>query len=1664
MGGMASSVAGTLGPIGMVAGAGVVALGALGAASTQAAMKWEDMKTSIGRTTGLDGSNLQDLMDQLQGLRMEFGITGQAASDMVEQAGSIGVGQKKMETGDLKGYKQEILDFTKATAILQGAWGMSAEATSSGIGKMGSVTLGSWNIQRKARGEEEMSWADYAYKVGGVTDNLANAMGSSEEEIVTAMKNSSGAIAKWAPDEKTYGKWEAMASFLIDTGASVGEAGTQIERVSQKMSQNSDDVAKLMGVDQATLSTSLKADFMGTIQSLGQAVAAMPEGSRPDLFKMFGLEGASMIDKVVADITAGTGKLQGAFDLAAKPGNVAKGYENVADNASKQFARIGEAFQVSLEKIGGQLLPIVTDIASGIADAWIAANEKGTALFAKATAADSKYKNTDIVAAAKDFLGIEKLPANEITSAEMGRQTASTYTNFVNAGIKAGNFDPVTGKMKSVGTEAGKAAGGVFGEVFMAAMKDNKVSEAIGSLIYDSAGNKQMSDKEALVGRTIQVLDRDTKSKTYGQMIDYQTGGINSQSTPGSLTENIKKLDTFFGDYTIQKYTRNKKSTWGSGTVSALDESGEVIKAINWQEARGENERGFAKMSKQLEDSLKPVFLDMPKWMSLKKGEMSSTLAGIISDGMIEGFEKDDIGAAIKKLEDLKVKIGPEFDKAGFDDLLNDYKDTYLGIKLKLDTGEIETNLDLWLESKGDLYLKMRSAAKIEPMKADETRLQEHLVALQERSDAGDKNAARVLELVGIAEDKITKGEPGMLGSLVKIQEELSRKDPELLNLVAWQERMFTADAELKGGVVIVGDRVSIVSTDVKTGTTTLKEASFADSSRIIEAINAKSFNNISNITNNWTSSPSMGADVYRASQFGANGVALGGKQVSDWSNWQAPLVTPGSVQPVTSKHSLLNAILSKNYEVPQLAKGAIVKHTPGGTIANIGEAGKDEIVVPMDGLPCILPLVPENLALYNQDTFSARGQTYDAHDMGYNMQALSGSFKTLNECIQPLDHGFFESHGFYNQDPGIFVTKLGPELGKLGVNVATVNAQYQQQIPIQQQQIVTQQQLIPATVALDDSFTYVSDMWWNADTNNRWTIKGGADSYQSSAKRGQANVVISPEAIAAIKVNPFTGQSSWDKYGMDARINAFVAQSNAARGISAVMPSGPHTEPQWAIDASKGIITKQSHGVLNPLAIERDSLTAVNTVRVRYADLVGTELRNTLILSDAAINASAASGQYCEAMSQQGIMIEETARKAEKNGQFFKSYIGPTKDYEAAKAYFASETVPAIKDNTKTLDYFGNRITTLDGTVANLDTTLKTVAPSKQTSDLLTGGATMEPLTWSLSEFDGIIASAESGLSSCIDSMTTWAKYQESILAMPVDIGGKGFFREESLGGYEDIYPSWGPWATAAQKEGIPGPWGQGGAEKQAGTITGPDGITKALNGSELAKYAAQAVPYGKDTAKNTDKMSSQIKDLNGNLIAVQTANGQIYSDLMTGGAYGMGGGAWGAFRSRYGGSYGSFFGGWSGGGVGTGSTRPGGNVSWGGTHAVEVASSGWSSPGIQYAEGGISYGETGISPGGNIFAEKPGLVEAFVPISDRAAGLRILPQVMRELGIRQFAKGGFAGGSNATAAIGSPITINMPLNVSGSSKAEIMPLLTAHKKAIMKELPQKIYEALKR
>jgi hypothetical protein len=577
----------------------------------------------------------------------------------------------------------------------------------------------------------------------------------------------------------------------------------------------------------------------------------------------------------------------------------------------------------------------------------------------------------------------------------------------------------------------------------------------------------------------------------------------------------------------------------------------------------------------------------------------------------------------------------------------------------------------------------------------------------------------------------------------------------------------------------------------------------------------------------------------------------------------------------------------------------------------------------------------------------------------------------------------------------------------------------------------------------LSSSATYVSDRWM--EEYDRFTISPPNTGFQSSSKRGYVPVDISDAAKENIIYNPFTDESNWQASGMDAKI--FAMQQQYA-GKSSVMPSGANTKPDWIVEASNGVIPKYSEGVLNSLAVEYDSLQAVNTEKVRYADLQGTELRNILMQSDAIIDATAAGGEYCEAMSKFGITTEEASRTAEKNGMFQKSYFGPNKYYEQAKEYFAGNTVTeAINKTTKQVSDVENAVDEsaneygkygrkLDALTDGLFATVGALRGSAQ-SDLYGDKMPMsQSAKWYMDEFYTV----EYGLGQCVSYLSDFAIMQEGVfsdvLFQPSYIGktagyagaGKG-----GLPGYSNI------------AEILP----QNALEMQEAASRFADAADMTDANYQLSKIGESS----EATKEATEESAKELKEVSKNTQQVAEQNAAI-SDLYgqaVGGSSGWGGtsvgggGGWIGTSGVYSGMngsvyYGSTVGGWG--------AQASNSIS-GNTGTVSIGQGA-----LYYAEGGIT-----DHPVFGVFGEAGR--EAFVPISDKAAGRRILPQVMRELGVRTFATGGIAGSGGLSAIMESigPTTITYAptINADGLSKSQAQSLIDRSQDKFLEKVAKK-------
>jgi hypothetical protein len=493
-GNLFANTAMALGPTGLIAGAAIAGAAVISSAAVKAAAEWQSLTTSISRTTSLEGKPLEGLMNGLQELRMQMGLTREGAAAMAQAAGSIGVGQAKFQRGDLEGYKKELVDFVQATQMVSGAFGMSSEATAEGLGKMGSVVLENWNQQRKARGEEELSWSQFAMNVGGSIDSLANQMGSKEEEIITAMRHVSTSVAQYAPTEETYGKWTALASYLIETGDTADHAGETIKDAMEYISRDEKGgISALLGTDTAGLMGKMKSDAVGTMQELAKAIAQVPESQRPDIYKMFGITGQGVMKKMVADIENETGRLDFAIEIGVKgfkESELQKSWDKVLADANTQAGRITQVFQVALEKMGTVALPVVTAGMEAIADWGEAAIENASNLWG---AGQGAWENIS-----QGSLGTITLNGvdYEVGLSGIREKTAEEVAAGTKEGAEDG-FGDAKGAAKDVGETAGEAAGKSIGEAFKEGVTKLTNSGVSSELAWMMAG-AGLSDVQAL--------------------------------------------------------------------------------------------------------------------------------------------------------------------------------------------------------------------------------------------------------------------------------------------------------------------------------------------------------------------------------------------------------------------------------------------------------------------------------------------------------------------------------------------------------------------------------------------------------------------------------------------------------------------------------------------------------------------------------------------------------------------------------------------------------------------------------------------------------------------------------------------------------------------------------------------------------------------------------------------------------------------------------------------------------------------------------------------------------------------------------------------------------------------------------------------------------------
>ncbi len=1551
-GGVLGEFASTLGPLGIAVGVAGTALIGLGAASVSAAKSWESMKTSIGRTTGLEGGNLESLMNDLQDLRQEMGITAEAAAGLVEQAGSIGVGQAKMASGDIAGYQKEITDFAKTTAILQGAWGMSAEATSSGIGKMGSVTLGAWNMQRKAVGEAEMSWSEYANTVGGKVDALANTMGSSEEEIVTAMRNSSAAVASYAPSEETYSKWLSLSSFLIDTGSSAGEAGTQIERLAKGAKQHGAELGAILGMDEGGFSESLNKDFVGTFQNIATELATMPESERPDMIKLLGIEGSGAMDKMIADVKSGVNKLNTAIKL--DPTNVTEGWDKVADDAGKSFDRITQAATVSLEKIGGLIMPVVTSIANWGADALESVNTAGTEIYGAvekvATGGLDFSMNGEEYNL--DWSGVHKKVAEEVTAgANEGAEAAAPKV-----------ADALT-------TDLEKSTKEAVGAGFLAAAKDSKISSALASVVFDSTGTRQMTDEQ---GFSILSSQSDT-SKSIRAAGDALSFG------------------TILSGYTAQKYMGEAISS--SGMYKIWDEAGELV---------AENVLDLGKWKAEMQ----PIVQDFEKYFRKASSDIKDNLAEAIEDGVIEPLEKTSIEGLISQLEELKSYDLEIYTRLDGESLRNDAINALANLPMSIDKSELELAFSKYIAENSSMYETIYQKTGIISYEDQERTLHNALKAAPEEAQS----------LYAELESAIKSGDLSSLSTIPAIMDEIADVSPELLVFAGTTNRLAAAQ-----------ELYLDAWANARQGTSEASANGDFANGYFLRTSQAEEISKVGLV--------SMAKDVYNSAvrMREANLYAAKGGELL-FSPLTETFANAGA------KVEALDEILPTTTDSAATLSAAFVDTTSNVSLAN--EA------------------VSKFSAALGAATFSMASRSYSS---AYYSPAATSTTTLASSLNQNAKYSFLplEYQLAYSKN----IPKFATGAKVYGKTLAWIAESGETEYVIPESKI---KGLYPEFAkATEGSMQWLTGEKYFSDyasptitppTSYRWS------SYPDAPQVQQLNTDKMPSAWLS------EGQTS----GADMISSEIRALQLASIGKSQVIPwfaRGEMEQPDWWVDAATKLSPKyaanwgESKGGSVPEIVSDTPKISTKTSTVSdywngIYDNSGTciafvepdpSLKFTPgTASKTALNRDAWNAVYdnegtCIAFVEPDASLKFTPSQSSLE--------------EAARGAWGSQAVSsnirAIRDNTNDNKKATEGLlasvdkASLQNAVAGVSNVQKTISVTADQSGALVG----------LSK-EGYVVSYDPRTDTC--EGLAFNPPDPSLLTTDLFYTGPraGNLPNES---YDEGYGWGGKVAEFDYMKATPAQiseyesWKQSSQTGKTTTGKSSDAMTrisdyaKSIDSTVVRAYQQDDAIYAtlQDEEGNTKTIATKISNVDDNIAAM--ANYQTGGELVSGiyAAFSAGSGALNS-SGTFGGSYGSNFGGWYTGGAAGLSARLGtGSAS---TWMNAAATSIGGSNAIQWAEGGIT-----DHPVFGVFGEAGR--EAFVPISDRQAGLRILPKVMKELGVRQFAAGGIVGSGgglqNLSAAIGpTDVTYAPVINLAGMSEAAIQRIIEKERKKVLADV----------
>jgi len=480
--------------------AGVVALSAAFVGSVRSAAQWQTLMVDVQKVTDTTASEFATLSKELLAIRGETGasmadITGAAAG-----AGRMGIDAS------------EIADYTNVVLKMSSAWGMSADAASDSIGKIGSVVK-----------PAEMSWTEFGNRMGSTINDLADSMATSEESIVTGMKKVSAQMAMLKPDPSQLSAWAALVGQLQAFGMTAETSGESLkDSLNYMMRDDKGGISSMLDLATTEFQEAIREDAIGTIQELAVAISELPIDEQGQALQKFGATGGQMMGMLVGKVDPVTKEIEG---LNAALATGAGAWEN-ASSLNHAYAKSQETLNAQIEifkgkisvaatSIGTVLLPFLTDMMgdiNGITQALMDLGAKGWKWLYGGVddeGAETKGAIGRLTGWLDEKLGIEY-------GAKLGEEMGEAAAPEVAEGVQAG-LESVDGK--GAGEKVGKDFGESFTDTVSKLVKEKGMSREIASMYALGA----TSDLGAL-GLYNQYFSSDTRRKEGAA--GYESGGV----------------------------------------------------------------------------------------------------------------------------------------------------------------------------------------------------------------------------------------------------------------------------------------------------------------------------------------------------------------------------------------------------------------------------------------------------------------------------------------------------------------------------------------------------------------------------------------------------------------------------------------------------------------------------------------------------------------------------------------------------------------------------------------------------------------------------------------------------------------------------------------------------------------------------------------------------------------------------------------------------------------------------------------------------------------------------------------------------------------------------------------------------------------------------------